>query len=83
MWLNCKDKLPNRDGTYFIVHRFNTHNVYGAAEFRKNLGKAIGLSEHEGESGFYEHEPEWGSFVTYPTAWKYIEKYRGDVNGEV
>lgn len=34
MWFNCKDKLPNRDGTY-------------------------------------------------PPALKYIEKYRGDVNGEV
>lgn len=77
MWFKCEERLPNRDGTYFIVHKFRDNNGYGVANFRKNLGKVIGLSEYEGQSGFYDSDSEWGTFVTYPTAWKYIERYEG------
>lgn len=77
MWFKCEERSPSKNGTYFIVYRINTHNVYGAARFVKNLGKIIGLSEYEGQSGFYDSDSEWGTFVTYPTAWKYIERYKG------
>lgn len=76
MWFKCKDKLPNKDGTYLTVEKFGGHNIYRIAGFRKNLGTLGYMPEYDGQCGFYDSDPEWGSFVIKPEAWKYIEEYK-------
>lgn len=77
MWNKCTNRMPNKDGTYLIVQKFNGHNIYRVAIYKKDLGNVIGLEEYRGKNGFYDSDSEWGSFVVEPDAWKYIEKYRG------
>ena len=76
MWNKCTDRLPTKDGIYLTVEMFNGHNIYRIAAYRKNLGNVFGLDEYSGKSGFYDSDPEWGSFVIEPEAWKWIERYR-------
>ena len=78
MWIKCKDGLPNKNGTYMTAEcGFMGHTIYRIAQFNKNLGSVFGLEEHEGKSGFYDYDSEWGNCFIEPEAWKYIEKYRG------
>ena len=67
--------MPTKDGTYLTVQMFGNHIIYRIAEYRKNLGNVIGLEEYRGKNGFYDSDPEWGSFVIEPEAWKWIERY--------
>lgn len=78
MWFKCEDRLPPKDGIYMTVEQGFMHShLYRIATYKKNLGKVIGLEEHRGESGFYDSDSEWGSFVVKPLAWHYIERYEG------
>lgn len=78
MWFKCKDRLPKKNGTYMTAERgFMNNTIYRVARFNKNLGGVFGLEEHEGKSGFYDYDSEWGNCFIEPEAWKYIEKYRG------
>ena len=76
VWNKCTDRMPTKNGIYLTVERFNGHNIYRIAAYRKNLGNVFGLDEYSGKSGFYDSDPEWGSFVIEPEAWKWIERYR-------
>lgn len=76
MWIKCSKKLPNDNGLYLTVQKFGHHNIYRIARYMKNLGDVIGLEEFDGVSGFYDSDPEWGSFVIEPEAWAEIEKYK-------
>jgi len=76
MWIKCSEKLPNENGLYLIAERFNGHGgIYRIARFMRNLGDVIGLEDHDGECGFYESDPEWGSYKVEPEVWQPIEKY--------
>lgn len=84
MWNKCSEKLPNNDGLYLTAESGFTNNyIYRLARYKNNLGNAIGLEDYDGESGFYDSDPEWGSFVIKPEAWQPIEKYIGDDDGKI
>lgn len=77
MWIKCKDRLPPKDGIYMTAEKYGEHIVYRIVPYVRDLGRGRYMPGYEGKSGFYDSDPEYGSFVIKPEAWKYIEKYRG------
>jgi len=78
MWFKCEDRLPPKDGIYMTAEKIGKHVIYRIIPFKKDLGDmGIDLAKYKGVSGFCDSDPEYGSFIVEPEAWKYIERYRG------
>jgi len=66
-WINAKDKLPEKDGEYLVVHTFFNYRSMRIARFSHNLHEIDEyIFDTENRPGWYEFDDEVGYFE-WPT----------------
>lgn len=70
-WTSVKDRLPDKEGSYFCVDIFNEHKIIDIYDFTKNLKKIVDgdygtdyefTYKNHNHAGFYDYNSETGCF---------------------